>query len=118
MRFAEVIGFIMGEPADFRAADARVRPGDRFGRYEQSAGWTYVEVSALNDGHLRPGCVYARAFSRRHPAGRDGYCYMSQLGLRIDDASWAMLRAGGWPAVGVALGIGADDTPTSHRLDG
>jgi hypothetical protein len=118
MRIADLIDFIAGERRDFRTAAAAVRPGDRFGRYEQAAGWTYVEVSALNDGQLRPGCVYARAFSPGSPAGRDGYCYLSQLGLRIDDATWAVLRAGGWPAVGAALGIGTDDAPPPRCLDG
>lgn len=118
MRIADLIDFIAGERPDFRTAAAAVRPGDKFGRYEQDAGWTYVEVWALDDGQLRPGCVYARAFSRRDPAGRDGYCYLSQLGLRIDDATWAALRAGGWPAIGAVLCIGTDSAPASRSLDG
>jgi hypothetical protein len=117
MRIADLIDFIAGERPDFRTATAAVRPGDKFGRYEQAAGWTYVEVAALNDGQLRPGCIYARAFSRRYPAGRDGYCHLSQLGLRIDDATWAALRASGWPAVGAALGIGGDDATAPGALE-
>ena len=117
MRIADLIDFIAGERSASGGADAAVRPGDRFGRYEQATGWTYVEVSALDDGQLRPGCVYARAFSRRYPAGRDGYCYLSQLGPRIDGATWAALRARGWPALGVALGFGADSAPAPHSLD-
>ena len=117
MRITDLIDFIAGERPDFRSATAAVRPGDKFGRYEQAAGWTYVEVAALNDNQLRPGCVYAKAFSRRYPAGRDGYCHLSQLGLRIDDATWAALRAGGWPALGTALRIGADDATASGTLD-
>ena len=109
MRIADLIDFIAGERPEFRTAQAAVRPGDKFGRYEPAAGWTYVEVAALNDGQLRPGCVYARAFSRRYPAGRDGYCHLSQLGLRIDDATWATLRSTGWPALGAALRINTDD---------
>lgn len=117
MRIADLIDFIAGERPDFRSAEAAVRPGDKFGRYEQDAGWTYVEVAALNDGQLRPGCVYARAFSHGCPAGRDGYCHLSQLGLRIDDATWATLRSAGWPAVGAALGIGTDDALAPRLLD-
>jgi len=118
MRIADLIDFIAGERPDFRTAATAVRPGDKFGRYEPTGGWTYVEIAALNDGQLRPGCVYARAFSRRNPAGRDGYCYLSQLGLRIDGATWAVLRAGGWPAVGAALGIGTDDAQAARSRDG
>ena len=117
MRIADLIDFISGERPDFRSQDAAVQPGDKFGRYEPPTGWTYVEVSGLNDGHLHEGCVYAKAFSRRYPAGRAGYCYLSQLGLRIDEDSWISLRAGGWPALGVALGIGADDDPVPRPLD-
>ena len=111
MRIADLIDFIMGKRPGFGSAASPVRRGDKFGRYEQAAGWTYVEVAALNDGRLRPGCVYAKAYSSRHPTGRDGYCHLSQLGLRIDAATWAALGARGWPAVGVALGIGADGAP-------
>jgi hypothetical protein len=118
MRIGELVDFIMGTQPDFHAPDAAVAPGDKFGRYEERAGWTYVEVSAFNDGQLRPGCVYAKAFSRRYPAGRDGYCHLSQLGLRIDEEAWAALRAEGWPALGVALGIGTEQTPAPPPLDG
>lgn len=116
MRIADLIDFIAGERPG--VPDAAVQPGDKFGRYEEPDGWTYVEVAALNDGRLRAGCVYAKAFSRRYPAGREGYCYLSQLGLRIDDATWIALRAGGWPAPGVALGIGTEDAPAPRSLDG
>jgi hypothetical protein len=111
MRIANLIDYIAGERPDFRAPGAALRPGDRFGRHEQSVGWVYVEVTALNDGRLREGCVYARAFARSFPAGREGYCYLSQLDLRIDDLMWTALRASGWPAPGVALGLGVDEAP-------
>jgi len=111
MRIADLIDFIVGERPNLWPADAAVRPGDRFGRYEEGAGWTYVEVSALTDGRVPAGCVYARAFSQRDPAGREGYCYLSQLELRIDDPAWAALRAEGWPAPGVLLGFGTGDAP-------
>lgn len=117
MRIGERVDFIIGARPDFHGPDAAVRPGDKFGRHEEGAGWTYVEVAAPNDGQLRPGCVYAKAFSRRHPAGREGYCYLSQLGLRIDERTWATLRADDWPALGVALGIGSDQPP-ARPLDG
>ena len=111
MRIADLIDFIVGERPNLRPADAAVRPGDRFGRYEEDAGWTYVEVSALADGRVPAGCVYARAFSHRDPAGREGYCYLSQLELRIDGPAWAALRADGWPAPGVVLGFGTGEPP-------
>ena len=117
MRIADLIDFISGKRPDFGTPGAAVRTGDKFGRYEDAAGWTYVEVSALNDGRLREGCVYARAFSRRYPAGREGYCYLSQLGLRIDDATWSALRAAQWPAPGVPLGFGTEDDPAPRSLD-
>jgi hypothetical protein len=113
MRIADLIDFIVGKRPILRPADAALRPGDKFGRYEEAAGWTYVEVSALNDGQVPVGCVYARAFSQRDPHGREGYCHLSQLGLRIDDPAWAALRADGWPAPGVVLGFGTGDPPRS-----
>ena len=118
MRIADLIAFITGAPPDFHGPDAAVEPGDRFGRFEEPAGWTYVEVSALDDRHLREGCVYARAFSHEQPAGREGYCHLSQLALRIDDDTWDALRASGWPTLGVVLGLGADDPSAPGSFDG
>ena len=97
--------------------DGVVQPGDKFGRYERRIGWTYVEATAPNDGALRDGHIYAKAFSRHFPHGREGYCHLSQLGLRIDESTWGALRAAGWPALGVVLGIGDDPAPAPRLLD-
>lgn len=117
MRIAHLVDYIAGERPDFEAPGGALRPGDKFGRYEQSVGWVYVEVTALNDGQLREGCVYASAFARSCPGGREGYCYLSQLDLRLDDLTWAALRAAGWPAPGALLGLGADEAPARRALD-
>jgi hypothetical protein len=116
MRIADLVDFISGTPPDFHRPDAQIRPGDKFGRYQRQSGWTYVEVIALNDGHLPDGCVYARAFSGHHRAGREGYCRLSQLGLRIDHEAWSALRASGWPPLGAVLGFGADEPDPSRPL--
>jgi hypothetical protein len=116
MRIAELVDFITGVRPDFHSPDAALQPGDRFGRYDTRGGWTYVEVSELNDGHLHAGCVYAKAFSRRHPTGREGSCHPSQLGLRIDDDTWLALRAAGWPPLGAVLGIDTQELPGRRPL--
>lgn len=116
MQIADLVDFIAGEEPDFQRPNAEIRPGDKFGRYEPRSGWTYVEVKGLNDGQLREGCVYARAFSRHYPTGREGYCYLSQLGLRIDEDTWTTLRENGWPGLGAALELAAADMAPTRLL--
>jgi hypothetical protein len=115
MTLSDVLAFIVGDEPEFRRPDAHIRPGDKFGRYEGRDGWIYVEVLELNDGRIPDGCVYARAYSPRVAAGREGYCRLSELDLRLDDAAWAVIRANRWRAPGCALRF--DDLPGHSKAN-
>lgn len=105
MRLSDVIAFLTGDDLA-QGLDLEVRPGDRFCRFEgRHRDWIYVVVTALNDGSLPEGCIYATAFCREIPSGRSGYCRLDELHVRLDLDAWEIIRCHGWSAPGVALGL-------------
>lgn len=115
MRLSDVIAFLTGDDLN-QSHDLELRPGDKFCRFEgRHRDWIYVEVTALNDGSLPQGCVYATAFCRSLPSGRAGYCRLDELHLRLDQEAWDIIRQHGWSAPGVALGLDDPELPDAPR---
>lgn len=106
MQMAGVLDFITGAEPTFRRPDVQIRPGDKFGCYDQATDWLYLDVLTPT-GPVPASCVYGRTFSAGAPEGCDGFCRRSQLDLRIDNRAWGMIREHGWREPGCALRLQA-----------